>query len=205
MNIDFDQLNPSQVYHTMTQTIIPRPIAWVLSDHGNGKYNLAPFSYFNAVCSNPPMLSLSVGLKRDGAKKDTWRNIEERSHFVVHIPRFEDMQSVLASADPLEHGESELDHCDLKLTDFEGAPLPRLEGLPIAFSCRRAQIISLGEGPQGLILGSIHRLYLEDAIAYQDGSHSAPRVSIDALDPLGRLGASEFARVHALNPGLQDT
>ncbi|MDA7618803.1 hypothetical protein N8703_05815, partial [Verrucomicrobia bacterium] len=73
------------------------------------------------------------------------------------------------------------------------------------FSCRRAQIISLGEGPQGLILGSIHRLYLEDAIAYQDGSHSAPRVSIDALDPLGRLGASEFARVHALNPGLQDT
>ena len=99
MVIDFNQLTSSQVYYTMTQAIIPRPIAWVLSDHGNCKLNLAPFSYFNAVCSKPPILSVSVGLKKEGAKKDTWINIEERSHFVVHIPRVADVQPVLQSAE----------------------------------------------------------------------------------------------------------
>src|SRR6056300_777261 len=109
MIIDLNQFSSSQVYQTMTQAIIPRPIAWVLSDHGNGKLNLAPFSYFNAVCSNPPILSISIGYKKGGAKKDTWINIEERSHFVVHIPRIEDVDPLLQSAQALDHGVSEVE------------------------------------------------------------------------------------------------
>ncbi len=61
MNIDLSTLAPTQVYHLMTQTVIPRPIAWVLTDSGEQNFNLAPFSYFTAVSSRPPLLMISVG------------------------------------------------------------------------------------------------------------------------------------------------
>ena len=85
MYLDLSQLSASQVYFTMTQTLIPRPIAWVLSDNGNDSLNLAPFSYFNAVSSDPPLIMLSVGFKPDGTHKDTAINIEQRKDFIVHL------------------------------------------------------------------------------------------------------------------------
>ena len=75
MNLDFSQFNANQRYHLMTQTLIPRPIAWVLTDSGNDSLNLAPFSYFTPVSSNPALLMISVGLKPNGDKKDTLVNI----------------------------------------------------------------------------------------------------------------------------------
>lgn len=185
----------------MTQTVIPRPIAWVISDHGNGKLNLAPFSYFNAVCSNPPLISLSVGKKRDGSKKDTWRNIEERSHFVVQIPKAEDVAHVLQSADPLDHGESEIDHCHLELTPFEGSPLPRLKTTPIAFYCEKHDIIPIGHAPQGLILGEIRSAYLDDRVATLEGDSPIPQVSATSVAPLARLGSKDgFAKIETIPP-----
>ena len=71
MILDLSALQPAQVYFQMIQTLVPRPIAWVLSEIENDKYNLAPFSYFNAVCSDPPLIMLSVGKKPDGSFKDT--------------------------------------------------------------------------------------------------------------------------------------
>jgi flavin reductase (DIM6/NTAB) family NADH-FMN oxidoreductase RutF len=199
MIIDFTQLSSSEIYHTMTQTIIPRPIAWVISDHGNGQLNLAPFSYFSAVSSNPPILSLSVGLKRDGSKKDTWRNIEERSHFVVQIPKVEDVDSVLRSAEPLEHGESEIELCHLELVDFEGSPLPRLKRAPIAFCCEKHSIIPIGNGPQGLILGEIRSMHLDDQAAILTTDSPIPQVSAEAINPLARLGSTGgFAKVETI-------
>ena len=198
MIIDFHQLTPSQIYYTMTQAVVPRPIAWVLSDHGNGKLNLAPFSYFNAVCSKPPIVSISVGLKKCGSKKDTWINIEERSHFVVHIPRVMDIASVLQSAELLGHGESEVEKCGLELVSFEGSPLPRLESAPIAFYCEKHGIIPVGDGPQALILGKIHQLYLNDEIASVEGGSPVPSILTKAVNPLARLGANEFASVEEL-------
>lgn len=199
MIIDFAKLSASEIYHTMTQTIIPRPIAWVISDHGNGKLNLAPFSYFSAVSSNPPILSLSVGLKRDGSKKDTWRNIEERSHFVVQISRVEEVAIVLKSADPLEHGESEIEHCHLELADFENSPLPRLKKAPIAFYCEKHDIIPIGNGPQGLILGEIRSVYLDDQVAKRNPNSPIPQVSAEAVNPLARLGSTGgFARIETI-------
>ena len=199
MIIDFAKLSSSEIYHTMTQTVIPRPIAWVISDHGNDKLNLAPFSYFSAVSSNPPILSLSAGLKRDGSKKDTWRNIEERSHFVVQIPRVEDVDTVLQSAEPLDHGESEIEHCHLELADFEGSPLPRLKRAPIAFYGEKHEIIPVGNGPQGLVLGEIHSIYLDDQVAKLSPDSPIPQVSAEAVNPLARLGSTGgFAKIETI-------
>ena len=71
MYVDITQLDPQQIYITLTQTVIPRPIAWVLSENANGSLNLAPYSFFNAVSSEPPLVMISTGLKPDGCPKDT--------------------------------------------------------------------------------------------------------------------------------------
>ncbi len=179
----------------MTQTIIPRPVAWVLSEHENGKYNLAPFSYFNAVCSEPPILSISVGHKKDGFKKDTWLNIELRSHFVVHIPRVHHVHHVLQSAESLPQGESEIDQCGLDLADFDGLPLPRLATAPIAYYCKKYDIVPLGVGPQALILGEIYKVYLAEDIITGTNASRVPEISSNAINPLARLGANGFAKI----------
>ena len=85
MDIDLSELSAGCIYHLMTQTLLPRPIAWVLTDDGAGCLNLAPFSYFTAVASEPPVLMFSVGTRPDGSPKDTRRNAEATGHFVVHI------------------------------------------------------------------------------------------------------------------------
>ena len=118
MLIECKNIDPHRLYHVMIQTIIPRPIAWVLSDNGNGSYNLAPFSFFNGVASNPLLLMISVGYKDDTTKKDTWVNIEERKDFVVHVPSGESAQEVVASAVTLSHGESEVEKLHLKLEHY---------------------------------------------------------------------------------------
>ena len=76
MQLDFSTLSPTQAYHTVIQTLIPRPVAWVLSENDNSSLNIAPFSYFTAVSSEPPILMFSVGKKpSDHQRKDTARNI----------------------------------------------------------------------------------------------------------------------------------
>ena len=98
MYVDITQLDPQQIYITLTQTVIPRPIAWVLSENANGSLNLAPYSFFNAVSSEPPLVMISTGLKPDGRPKDTRENIEQRRDFLVHIASVAQLEDLNASS-----------------------------------------------------------------------------------------------------------
>lgn len=126
MIVDFDQLTPGQRYIQTIQTLIPRPIAWVLSENADGGFNLAPFSFFTAICSDPALLMLSLGHKPDGSLKDTRTNLEARGFCVIHIPDRAMLEAMNASSATLPAGESEVDKLGLELTDFEGFRLPRL-------------------------------------------------------------------------------
>ena len=112
MELDLSSLSSNQVYHLMTQSIVPRPVAWVLSDNGIGegtdRYNLAPFSYFNAICSDPPLVILSIGKKLDGSPKDTRRNIGSRGQFVIHLAQAAQAPQVTESSRTRPHGDSAL-------------------------------------------------------------------------------------------------
>ena len=176
----------------MTQTLVPRPVAWVLSDNGDGGYNLAPFSYFNAVCSEPPLVMLSVGEKPDGAVKDTAVNIAARGRFVVHIAGMDMLHVLNASSMTLPHGESELDHVELELADMADGELPRIAGCPVAYCCRRHHIQEIGDGGQRLIFGRVGAVYLRDDVAGADGKGRL-KVSAARMDPVARLGAGEYA------------
>lgn len=192
MLIDFAELSPNRIYFSLIQTIIPRPIAWVLSKNEDGGLNLAPFSYFNAVCSDPPLVMLSVGKKSDGAPKDTRENILQREAFVVHIPHVAQAAQVNATSRELPSSVSELAELGLETEPFGAFELPRLRACRAALACRRFQVIELGSLPQALILGRVEAIYLDDDIAAVDASG---RLRIDAarLDPLSRLGGDDFS------------
>jgi flavin reductase (DIM6/NTAB) family NADH-FMN oxidoreductase RutF len=192
MYLEFSRLTPNQVYHQMLQTLIPRPIAWVLSENADQSLNLAPFSYFNGVCSAPPLILLSVGKKPDGSWKDTRVNIEARSHFVVHIAHRELAQPLSESSASLPAGVSEVERLGLPLAPFEGFGLPRLADCRIAYACARFEIREIGAAPQALILGRIEHLFIDDGILVRDAK-GRPRVDPARLDPLARLGADEYA------------
>ena len=85
MHIDLASLNPLEIYAAMTQTIVPRPVAWILTENENASFNLAPYSYFNAISSAPPMGIVSVTIAPDRDIKDTRHNLETRGDCVIHI------------------------------------------------------------------------------------------------------------------------
>ena len=193
MLIDSKDYSSDKLYFLMTQIIIPRPIAWVLSDNGNGNYNLAPYSFFNAITSNPPIVMISAGWKDETIKKDTWRNIEERNHFVIHIPSADSAKDVVASSEMLAHGESEIVKNNLKLVKESSWTLPRLESSKVSLYCTKYAIYEIGQDPQALILGEIKGMWIDDQLISMDG-HKL-KIDAKALNPLARLGGSEYSLI----------
>ncbi|WP_111495810.1 MULTISPECIES: flavin reductase family protein [Marinobacter] len=191
MIIDFTEMPSDRVYHCMTQSLIPRPVAWVLSENPEGDYNLAPFSFFTAVTSNPPLIMLSVGRKPDGDFKDTRVNIEERKKFVIHIAHDELARTMTETARSLPHGVSEVAQNDLKTVPFDGFDLPRLADCKIALACELYQLQELGPNRQSVIFGQVSQLYVDDAAATRDEKDRF-RIDAEAIQPIGRLGGSEY-------------
>lgn len=197
MFIAFENLTPSQRYFAITQALIPRPIAWVLTDNGRGdSYNLAPFSFFTAICSDPPLLLISCGKKTSGTDKgqfkDTVRNIQHREHFVVHIANTEQLDAVNRSSATLEHGVSEVTEQQLPLSDLKEFRLPRLTNCHVAFGCQLYRLDEIGNTPQAVIYGEIKVMYVDDQIVVPNDQG---RLILDAqrIDPLARLGGSGYS------------
>ncbi len=198
MQIDFSDMNGNQRYHLMTQVIVPRPIAWVLTDsrvdQPEPSYNLAPFSYFNAVSSEPPLVMISVGSKPSGEIKDTRANILSRKQCVIHIPSDSAASDVTKSAETLDHGDSEVSRLQLPLVDEDSWPLPRLQDCKIAMLSNLYDHKEIGPNKQAIIFCEIQKIYISDDIANRDDKD---RVKVDAsrLSPLSRLGSSEYAEM----------
>lgn len=191
MFVDLSKLPSNDIYHLMTQSLIPRPVAWVLSENDNASFNLAPFSYFSAVSSDPPLLMLSIGEKPDGSPKDSRVNMIERSHCVIHIASSMMAEDVTESSRTLAAGESELDKLKLELADFNGFTMPRLADCRVAMACEfyRAEQIT---AKQSMILVEVKKLYLDDQVIEQD-RHGRIRVDAIKVDPLARLGGNQYA------------
>lgn len=194
MNLNIAELSPNQRYHLMTQTIIPRPIAWALTDSGNNSFNLAPFSYFTAVSSAPPILMLSVGKKPNGDSKDTLVNIINNKQVVIHIASAQHAALVTQTSQTLTHGESELTEAKIATTEFGGFSLPRIAQCDIAYGCELYEIKELGDVPQSLIFVEVKQVYINDKVADIDNKQRI-KVHADKISPLSRLGGGEYATI----------
>ncbi|MCH9704694.1 MAG: flavin reductase family protein [Proteobacteria bacterium] len=192
MILDFNSIAPPLRYQWMTQAIIPRPVAWILSENDSGNYNLAPFSYFNALASDPPLIGVSFGNKEDGENKDTLHNIRARQYFVVHIASMQQLGELNNSAATRPYGESEVSQQQLATTPLhERFALPRLQAAPLALACRLHQQQPLGN-TQTLVIGEIIYLYADECVLTADAKG---RQIIDAakVSPVGRLSAGKYA------------
>jgi flavin reductase (DIM6/NTAB) family NADH-FMN oxidoreductase RutF len=194
MLLDFSSLSKNAVYHTLTQVVIPRPVAWVLSEHANGEFNMAPFSYFAPVCSDPPLIMISVGYKPDGTPKDTCVNIQERGYFVVHIADSDLAGVVTQTSAVLPAGESEISINHLDTAELEGFSLPRVVGPKVAMACKIYKVEQIGPGKQNLIFGQVERVWVDDDVA-SVGDSGRISISAKAINPIGRMGGGEYSTI----------
>lgn len=189
MHIDLSTLSPVETYATMTQTVVPRPIAWMLTENDAGDYNLAPFSYFNAMSSSPPMAVFSVGLNPDGQIKDTRYNLEKREHCVIHIAHREMAATMTATSATLNRGTSEVSQLGLETTDMPGSLLPRLTDCRVAYAAKLVDTKMIKQ--QWIAFVELTDLYLADTVVGKD-EKGRLKIHAEKLDPIGRLGGGEY-------------
>lgn len=192
MIINFADLNKTQTYAVMTHSIIPRPVAWVLSRNENATLNLAPYSYFQMIGNQPATMMISIGNRPDGPKKDTALNIEREQDFVIHVANIQLAEAVNLSAKSLPPDESEVDLCGLATEEVEGWPLPRVKEAPIAFHCHLSAMHAIAG--MHVAYGEVKSAYFNDAILKPAPVEGAPDVPDPTkLDPLARLGGLSYA------------
>ena len=191
MRADFRELSPQERYVLMTQAVIPRPVAWMLTENEGGGFNLAPFSYFNALCSDPPLVGVSFTEKPGGGEKDTLVNIRRTGIFAAHIAPMGMLSALNESSAGAPYGESEAEKLGLATAEFGDFPLPRVAGCPAVFGCELHREIRLGAA-QVLILGEVRILHAEDD-ALEADAKERPALSAEKMDPIARLGAGNYA------------
>jgi flavin reductase (DIM6/NTAB) family NADH-FMN oxidoreductase RutF len=189
MLLDFETLPSSNAYRWMVSTILPRPIAWVSTISPEGRTNLAPFSFFQGVTSNPPTLMFVPVNNRDGGKKDTIRNIELVPEFVVNLVSRELASVMNATAALLPYGESEFSRFGVAETPSSKVKAPRVALAPVAYECVLDRIVNIGAGPlaANVVFGRIVAGHVRDDVIGQDGLPDSAK-----LDLVGRLGGEDY-------------
>jgi flavin reductase (DIM6/NTAB) family NADH-FMN oxidoreductase RutF len=169
--------------------IIPRPIAFVISMSPSGIINASPFSYFNAISSNPPLLMISVN-RKNGLMKDTARNILATKQFVVHIVDPTIINQVNETSASLPYGDSELDRSTLTLRDSEIVAVPSIKEAKVTFEVQFEDHQVYGnENNTGtdLFIGRVVNIVIDDELI--DENHY---VDFEKLNPVGRLSGTNY-------------
>jgi flavin reductase (DIM6/NTAB) family NADH-FMN oxidoreductase RutF len=185
MEIDPNQLNSSQVYDLMTSIIVPRPIAFISTQSPEAIPNAAPFSFFNGISTEPPMIGVSIA-RRGGEKKGTLRNIESCGEFVVNIvdeKLAEGMNRASANYPP---DTNKFEAAGLTPRPSIKVKPPRIGEAPVSLECRLVQIVTLPETEVALVIGRVVYIFLQDNL-WNDG-----RIDPTRLQAIGRLGLSSY-------------
>ncbi len=202
MEINLEPLSERETYALLTQTIIPRPIAWVLTDNslaGDARWNLAPFSFFNGIAPNPPMVMFSIGSwDVSGKAKDTLVNARKNKSFTIGIAGQHLVKQVQQTATELSPGVSEVTEFGISVTPWDW-PTPLIDGCGINFACTLAKEVKIEESSQILIFALITKIWVRDDAISRDYKD---RIVIDpeVIDPLLRLGAGQYGNLGSVLP-----
>lgn len=187
MTITSRGLSQREAYHLLSGIVVPRPIALVTSVSSQGIVNAAPFSYFNAVSSDPPMIMVAID-RRKGEMKDTTRNILATGEFVVNIVAESiGEQMNICSADYPPH-VSELDMAGFTTLPSQEIAVPRIAESPAQLECRLHQHLTVGHTPNDLMIGLVMAFHIADELM------ESGRVNHRRLKAVGRLSGSSYCR-----------
>jgi flavin reductase (DIM6/NTAB) family NADH-FMN oxidoreductase RutF len=195
MLLDFEKLTPRESYPWIINAINPRPIAWVSTISAAGKTNLAPFSFFQGVCANPPTLLFTGANDRTGKKKDSVVNVEQVPEFVINVVPYALRDVMNQTSAPLPHGESEFEKFNIATTPSLKVKPPRVAASPVAFECKLDRIVRVGEGPlaANVVFGTILCVHVSEAVLGADG-----QLDPHKLDTIGRMGGDYYSRTTEL-------
>ena len=184
--IDPERLESRQRHHLLLSSVAPRPIAWVSTRSRKGINNLAPYSYFQALCGTPPYLMISMG-KRNGGPKDTLRNIQDTGEFVVNL-----VPETMVSSMNISAGEYSPDVDEFALAGVTPAPcqvvaVPRVAESPVSMEIRLQQVMPLPGSDYTLVIGQVLMWHLDPEVMTPEGY-----VDLERLRPVCRLSHDNY-------------
>ena len=191
MLFDFATIPAQDRYRLLVSTVVPRPIAWVVTQDIAGRLNAAPFSFFNAVSQEPPIIIIGIGGRRPGDAKDTGRNIRETGEFVVNLVAYENLAPMNVTAIDFPPEVDEIAEAGLTTLPSARVKPPRIAESPVALECRRFLLIDLAVD-RTLVLGEVLAMHVRD-----DCIEDRARLYVDTpkLDLVGRMhGRGWYAR-----------
>ncbi len=190
IDFDFAALGPRERYKLMIGTIVPRPIALVTTVDEDGRVNAAPFSFFNCLSADPPILAIGVETNPDMSLKDTGENIRRTEVFTVNIVSVAIAEAMHVCAARYPRGVDELSEAGLTARPGVKIAAPYIAEAPAAFECRRTLTLELGKSRQ-IILGEIVEAHYQPGIV----DPATLRVDPAALDAIARLGGDTCATI----------
>jgi flavin reductase (DIM6/NTAB) family NADH-FMN oxidoreductase RutF len=183
--INPETLSQKEVYKLLIGSVVPRPIAWVSTVSQDGLYNLAPYSFYNVVSRNPPMLGISIGPgvgEREGTEKDTLANIRSEKEFVINVVSHSVANQMHISSGSFQRDVSEFEEVNVTPGKSSIVKPPLVKEANINMECKLEKIIPLGS--DFLVIGRLVQYHIKDDL-YENG-----RINLEKLQPVGRLAGN---------------
>jgi flavin reductase (DIM6/NTAB) family NADH-FMN oxidoreductase RutF len=191
MLFDFATLNGLETYKLLAACVVPRPIAWVVTETADGTRNAAPYSFFNVLSGDPPLVAIGVGSRGPATLKDTGENIRRSGQFVVSLVNNDQVEAMNVTAIDFPPGVDELAEAGLETLPSTRVKPPRIAGSPVSMECEHFSTMDVGPD-RAIIFGRVLAMHIAD-----DAVMNPARCYIDTakLDLIGRMGgASGYAR-----------
>jgi len=187
MDIDFTALDEKTRYKMLVALVVPRPIAFVSTRSANGVANCAPFSFFNVMSQDPPLIAINFGTRDGGGPKDTLTNILRTGEFVVNMVDESTANGMHIASGEFPEDESEFDKAGFTPVEAAVVKHPRIAECPAAFECRLWKRIELPSARE-IIFGEILHLHAREGLV----DPKTWRIVDDAYQPIGRLYANGY-------------
>jgi flavin reductase (DIM6/NTAB) family NADH-FMN oxidoreductase RutF len=197
MDLISSEIPHDELYGILLNSVAPRPIAWVSTLSASGQPNLAPFSFFNVLSVDPPLLGFSPGLRQPkqtgishGEPKDTLRNIRETKEFVVNVVTYDLLRPMNVTSGEYDPAVNEFELANVTPVASKLVRPPRVAESPVSFECRLYQILDFSPAPTGssLVIGEIVSIHVNDA-HIKNG-----QLDRNSLDLIGRMGGIQYTR-----------
>ena len=186
MELDLEGKHADRAYALLASLVTPRPIAWVTTLSPDGEVNAAPFSFFNVLGANPPILGFCPGDRPDGTPKDTARNIRLTHEFVVNLVDEKVAEAMNLTAASLPYGVSELKRAGLTTTPSSVVKPPRISESPASLECMEWGTLQIGGNR--LIIGLVKRVQVRDELL----DAKTLRIRSELFHVIGRMASPNW-------------
>jgi flavin reductase (DIM6/NTAB) family NADH-FMN oxidoreductase RutF len=187
MTISTSSLSPMEAYRLLISAVIPRPIAFVTSLNASKVVNAAPFSFFNAITGNPPLIMISVE-RKNGVQKHTAENILARKEFVVNLVDEELTHAMNIASASFPPDISEIEQANIRLLPSARIGVPRIEESPVNLECTLCHHLAIGNEPTDLLIGEVVQFHVKDEL-YDEGA-----IDHKNFKPIARLGNNAYMK-----------